>query len=177
MLDRLPHQIDPFAFADRQRTLQGQIPLNKLSRLVDILPAQNGHVTIDLAFSKNGRLTVIQGRLTADLQLECRNCLENLAFPVDVAVNLAVVRSLEQAEHLAGEYEPLMLDEDTEILILHELVEDELLIALPDFPRHDDECQAYQFDAAKRKPAVIENPQSDSKHSNNPFSVLAQLKK
>ena len=32
MLDRLPHEIDPIAFADKQRTLQGLIPLNKLER-------------------------------------------------------------------------------------------------------------------------------------------------
>lgn len=171
MLDRLPHQIDPIAFADKQRTLQGQIPLTKLSRLADLLLEDNGQVEIDLAFNKNGRLAIVQGHIKANLMLECRTCLEALTLPLDVEVNLAVVHSLEQVERLSGEYEPLMLEEEK--IFLHELVEDELLLALPDFPRHEHECQPYQQTIEAIKPALSTPQQSVS---NNPFSVLAKLK-
>lgn len=171
MLDRLPHLIDPIAFADKQRTLQGQIPLTKLSRLADLLLDHNGQVEIDLAFNKDGRLAIVQGHIRACLMLQCRNCLEALSLSLDIDVNLAVVQSLEQAERLSGEYEPLMLEEEK--IPLHELVEDELLLALPDFPRHEHECMPYQQTTEAVKPASNNTQQSTS---NNPFSVLAKLK-
>lgn len=171
MLDRLPQQIDPLAFAERQRALQGQIPLSKLSRLADLLMDTNGQVEIDLAFSKNGRLSVVQGHIKADLVLECRTCLEALSLPLELEVNLAMVQSLEQAERLSGEYEPLMLEDEK--ILLHELVEDELLLAMPDFPRHEFECKPYK-QSTDPVESTENNPQQSQ--SNNPFSVLAKLK-
>jgi uncharacterized protein len=171
MLDRLPHLIDPTAFADKQRTLQGQIPLAKLSRLADVLLDNNGEVEIDLAFSRDGRLPIVRGHIKADLVVECRTCLEALNLPLDIDVNLAVVHSLEQAERLAGEYEPLMIEEEK--VPLHEVIEDELLLALPDFPRHENECKPYKQSTQAQKSASNNDQQSQS---NNPFSVLAKLK-
>lgn len=171
MLDRLPHLIDPVAFADRQRTLQGKIPLTKLNRLADRLLNDSGEVEIDLSFGKEGRLAVVRGKIRADLELECRTCLESLILPLDVEVNLAVVKSLEQAERLSGEHEPLMIEDEK--IPLHELVEDELLLVLPDFPRHTEECHPYQHNTDTIEPVAINNQQSQS---NNPFSVLAKLK-
>jgi uncharacterized protein len=171
MLDRLPLLIDPIAFADKQRTLHGQIPLTKLSRLADLLLDNNGQVEIDLSFNKEGRLAVVRGNIRADLVLECRTCLEALNLPLNVKVNLAVVKSLEQAECLSGEYEPLMLEDEK--ILLHEIVEDELLLVLPDFPRHEYDCQPYKHNTEVIKTAVNNNQKSQP---NNPFSVLAQLK-
>jgi uncharacterized protein len=170
MLDRLPLLIDPIAFADKQRTLQGQIPLNKLSRLADILLDDKGQIEINLFFAKDGRLATVRGSLKTDVVLECRNCLEALNLPLDLEVNLAVVRSLEQAERLAGEYEPLMIEEEK--IPLYELVEDEVLLALPNFPRHEYECQAYKHSSETKSNSdkALQSP------SNNPFSVLAKLK-
>lgn len=172
MLDRLPLLIDPIVFADQQRTLHGQIPLTKLTRLADMLLDNNGQVEVELFFSKEGRLSVVRGNIRANLMLECRTCLEALVLPLNVKVNLAVVKSLEQAERLAGEYEPLMLEDEK--IPLHELVEDELLLVLPDFPRHEQECQPYKHSTDDHTRTTINsNRQSQS---NNPFSVLAQLK-
>jgi uncharacterized protein len=171
MLDRLPHLIDPISFADKQRVLNGQIPLAKLTRLADFLLNDNGHIAVDLSFSKEGRLAVVRGQLRGELIVECRTCLEALTLPLDVKVNLAVVKSMEQAERLSGEYEPLMLEDEK--IPLHELVEDELLLVLPDFPRHEEECKPYKHSTEAIKPVATDAQKSQS---NNPFSVLAQLK-
>ena len=171
MLDRLPHLIDPVAFADKQRTLQGKIPLNKLERLADMLLDRHGEVEIDLTFSKDGRVPLIQGHVKTDLILECNTCLEALSLPVELKINLGIVQSLEQAERLSGEYEPLMLEEEK--IPLHEIIEDELLLALPDFPKHEHECKPYKQSTEAVKPVANNNQQSQS---NNPFSVLAKLK-
>jgi uncharacterized protein len=163
--------IDPVTFADRQRVLIGQIPLAKFTRLADALLNKEGQVEIDLSFSKKGRLAIVIGSIKTCLVLECSSCLEALNFPIEIEVSLAVVKSLTQAEQLAGEYEPLMLEDEK--IPLHEIVEDELLLALPTFPRHEQDCIAYQQIVKNNQP----KPSSEAQpKTNNPFSVLAQLK-
>lgn len=170
MLDRLPDFIDPIAFADRQRQLVGEIALNKLDRLADVLSDDEGVVSIDLSFSKDGRLAVIQGQLKANLKVECQSCLEVMDWPLEIDINLGAIKSLEMADKLAGVYEPLILEEER--ISLNQLIEDELLLALPDFPRHEQACLKVQ-DNANKSTAGNETEQSAP---NNPFSILAQLK-
>jgi uncharacterized protein len=170
MLDKLPQLIDPITFADRQRVLVGKIPLAKFTRLTDVLLDKSGTVDIDLAFAKEQKLSTIRGHIQANLALVCCTCLEAVSFPIAITVNLAVVQTLEQADRLAGRHEPLLLEDEK--IALHELIEDELLLALPDFPRHLHECVAY----AGQRLAKVEQVEDKQTPSTNPFSVLAQLK-
>ncbi len=171
MLDRLPQFIDPILFADKQRELIGIIPLLKFTRLADALLDNSGQVTIEFTFSKEDRRPVIRGHIKAELTLSCCCCLNAVLFPVDIEINLAVVHSIEQAERLAGQHEPLLLTEEK--IALHELVEDELLLVLPDFPRHQEECATHYL--AESFP-VLHPLKNTQLTSNNPFSVLAKLK-
>ena len=168
MLDRLPDFIDPLVFADRQRQLTGKLTLKTFPRLSDILRDDHGSVKIDLSFSKNRRLATLKGTIQATLKLECQSCLETIDLPFNVSINLAFVESLEQADKLAGAYEPFIIKEKK--ISLNQLIEDELLLALPDFPRHQQPCLDY---------STIEVGSVDNDlmtQSNNPFSILAQLK-
>ncbi len=171
MLERLPDFIDPIVFADRQRQLSGEIALNRLTRLKDVLCGDSGAVRVDLSFSKQGRLAIIRGTAAATLKVECQSCLQPMDWPLEIEINLAAVTSLEQADLLAGEHEPLLLEEEK--ISLNLLVEDEMLLALPDFLRHEQDCMNHQAAVAKDEPKDDETAQPDS---NNPFSVLAQLK-
>ena len=167
MLDRLPDFIDPLVFADRQRQLMGEITLKTFPRLCEILRDDSGCVKIDLSFSKNSRLATLLGTMETTLQLECQSCLETIDLPLKVSINLAFVESLEQADKLAGEYEPFILKEKR--ISLNQLIEDELLLALPDFPRHSQPCLNYSNDEVNSVDNTTTQP-------NNPFSILAQLK-
>ncbi len=170
MLDKLPQLIDPITFADKQRVLIGKIPLAKFTRLADVLADNNGVVAIDLSFAKEQKLSTIRGHIQADLALVCRTCLEAVSFPIAITVNLAVVQNLEQAERLAGRHEPLLLEDEK--IALHELVEDELLLALPSFPRHSHECEVYPINNS----VTVEKLTQQQLRPPHPFSVLAQLK-
>ncbi|MCK5871301.1 MAG: DUF177 domain-containing protein [Methylococcales bacterium] len=167
MLGRLPNFIDPHAFADRRRQLSGEIALNQFSRLSDVVSDDQGSVHIDLAFSKNKRLSLITGTIQAQLKVECQSCLKSMALPLETTVNLAIIESFAQAERLSSDYDPLILDEKKMSLI--NMVEDELLLAIPDFPRHQKPC----LESSKAtKPIEADEPTKP----NNPFSILAQLK-
>ena len=173
MLDRLPVLINPVSFSERGKTLSGIIEISELARLSDVLVDKSGKVEINFSFSKEGRVPTIQGEIKTNLILKCQSCLESLDWPVNASIKLGIVQSLEQADRLASDCEPLMLE--TEKISLNDLVEDELLLALPDFPRHKKKC----VDESNGIEDVFETTQKNDEaelESNNPFSVLAKLK-
>ncbi len=168
MLDRLPVLLDPRNFAEKGRRLVGAVEISNFLRLSTELVDNSGLVDITLSFEKEGSLSVIHGEIKANLILECQACLDQVALPIDKQFKLGVVGSIEQADKLSGDCEPLILE--SEKISLNELIEDELLLALPDFPRHKYDCQ--------KKTKVLTTPivENEQSKSNNPFSVLAELK-
>lgn len=171
MLDRLPEYIDPLRLADKRTELKGEIPLNSLGRLADILLNDAGTVAVDLFFGREGRLAKIEGHIEAILELECQSCLQAVKWPVSTEVKLGVVTSIDQADRLPEVYEPLLINEEK--ILLKEIVEDELLLALPAFPKHQHDCSVPSADFNKQT-SLAEEEQSPSE---NPFSILAKLKK
>lgn len=172
MLDRLPIHINPLSFADKGKRLLGAIKINELTRLSGILLDDSGEVDIDFSFGKEGRVPVVEGQIKVNLVLECQSCLEQFVLSIDKHFKLGMVTSLDQADRLASDCEPLMIDTDK--ISLNELVEDELLLELPDFPRHPYVCFEQQDDDEVIVEEVI--AEEEQAKPNNPFSVLAKLK-
>ncbi|MFI3123537.1 MAG: YceD family protein [Methylococcales bacterium] len=169
MQNRLPEIIDPTHLADKRGELHGQIPIKHLTRLIEKLVNDDDVVTVNLYFGREGRTPKIDGSLKATLQLECQNCLQGVEFEIDHTVNLGVVITFEQVERLPEELEPLLLEEETIPLIT--LVEDELLLHLPDYPKHSHDCMI--GNAIKKHTVAFDEAASKKP---NPFSVLANLK-
>ncbi len=165
MLDRLPEFIDPILYAEQRRETVGRLPIKGLARLAELLDDNAGDVMVDFAFEKTGRIATVHGVIKADLALLCQNCLKRLDWRIDIPVNLGVVSSQQQADRLAEEFDPLWLEDDR--LALKDIVEDEILLALPDFPKHKEPCLDSKPEQLSQEPAT---------DSNNPFSILAQLK-
>lgn len=170
MLARLPEFIDPLHLADKRGELKGQIPISKLDRLADMLVSDAGAVDVELYFGREGRLAKIEGKMEAVLELECQNCLQAVQWQVKATVKLGIVTSLDQADRLPEDYEPLLVDEGK--ILLKNIIEDELLLVLPTFPKHQEPCLAQKPDNAKVD--VLQNEQPSS--TENPFSILAKLK-
>jgi len=84
-------------------------------------------------------------------------------------VELAVVSGIEEAERLPDHYEPLLVEES--LIRPRDLIEDELLLGLPQIPRHASGKCGLQVDRGF-------NPEPGA-HSNeaNPFAVLAAMKR
>lgn len=92
-------------------------------------------------------------------------------MPVEIDSRLALVQGMEEAEGLPEELDPLMLADDG-LLNIRELVEDELLLAIPDAPKHGEEACALVMDDYMDDP-VTEHARTEP----NPFDILAVLKK
>jgi uncharacterized protein len=175
MLARLPEYIDPLHLADKRGVLKGQIPLDNLKRLADLLFDDSGAISVELFFQREGRLATIDGRLEVVLQLRCQNCLGALVWPVNCAVKLGIVTSMAQADKLPEAYEPLVLEGET--LLLRDIVEDEILLALPTFPKHQYACLDISHFGLSTSVNEAETRVDDKPSSReNPFSILANLK-
>jgi uncharacterized protein len=170
MSDRLPEYIDPLHLADKRGTLKGQIPLKGLDRLSEILANDTGTVSVELFFGREGRLAKVDGHIEAVLELVCQNCLEALKWPIDCLIKLGVVTSIDQANRLPEDYEPLLVEEEK--IPLKNIIEDEILLILPAFPKHPHHCFVQKFD----KNNVVPLANDEQSTPENPFSLLAKLK-
>jgi uncharacterized protein len=171
MSDRLPQSIDPLQLADSRGALQGKLPLNLFDRLADSLYQNEGCVDVSLVFSREGKLAKIDGQIKSTLALECQNCLGPVEWVVNCKVRLGVVASIDEADRLPEDREPLLVQSEGKVL-LKDLVEDELLLALPTFPKHSHDCLSQANHAGSQ--AMLADLQAVS--NENPFSILAKLK-
>jgi uncharacterized protein len=125
--------------ADRGIGLKGELELKALPRLNDILHADRGSVSADLRFRKRGGWLTVELEYAATVELTCQRCLEEFAYPVRARVEMALVES-ETGESVPEGYEALVVEQGR--LRPIDVVEDELIMALPLVPRHarSDDC-------------------------------------
>lgn len=109
------------------------------------------------------KFTLIQGSLTGQVPIRCQACLVPFIRQLDVPVALAHVFSEEQEESIPEGYDALIIDRLDITLV--ELLEDDILLALPAFPKHTDgQCDAFQ------------NPEPEEQEKKvSPFAGLKDL--
>ncbi len=167
MLDRLPEFVDPVSFAEKRRQLVGKYNVVDLKRLHDNLFKTDGIVDVEFVFGKSGRQLVLEGAICTELFLVCQNCLSGLHKPIEIRFKLALVFSEDQLNKLSLDYEPLLISDEK--LSLKSVVEDEILLVLPDFPKHE---TCHGVDHVLQSSVEIDNEQKRE----SPFSVLADFK-
>jgi uncharacterized protein len=165
MLTQLPHHIDPIQLADRGARLQGELPLSGFRRLAESLWSEEGRVRLDLLFSRNQNgIRCVEGEIKARLRVLCQRCMGPMDLEANSAVRLELLTDPGQPSRMPPDYEPFIVPLESTPLV--ELVEDELILALPISPLHPDkECM---------QPGWISNENNVTKP--NPFAVLANLK-
>ncbi len=169
-----PRKLDVAAAAADALALEGRWPLVGFERLLEAA-TQDGVVV----WSATGQLRHVPGgepqtwlHLAAKARVwrDCQRCLHPVALDLEVARALRFVANEATAEALDAESEddvlalPRWLD-------LHELVEDELLLALPLVPMHT-HCPE-----APRMSAGVEALESAAADAPRPFAALAGLKR
>ncbi|RUM94771.1 MAG: hypothetical protein DSZ28_01450 [Thiothrix sp.] len=170
MSARLPLRLDPVKECQREVERSGVLPLTRMKRLAAMLQVVDASARCSLKFSIQGKGHYrLEGRVQVDLQLECQRCLHPMLLSVDREFRLALLQSDSQAEHIGEDWEPFVLSEES--LDISELIEDELILAIPDIPRHIDEreCQPSDWQSDKLDELEIK--------PENPFAVLTSLKK
>lgn len=150
-----------------RRQFEGRVPLSTLARLQGSLADAGGECAFTLEFGQDAlQVPFIELRLQAGLPLVCQRSLERFVFPVDAVQRLGLIRDEADEAALPEGYEPLLVPEDGLVRPL-DLVEDELVLALPVVP------VAPESEPVERTWAGTEEEQQAA----NPFAALAALKK
>ena len=152
--------INNLEFAQAQQTLAGEIDALKCERLAETLaPSGTGaHISFKLTgAAKQLRNPSLHLHIEAQLPVSCQRCLDEMLVHLNLTFNYIICNAL-----------PTEIDEndDTDWLEaapemnLQELIEDELLLAMPISPMHDHDCSKQSMQSGEKP---------------NPFAVLKGL--
>lgn len=166
----LPKMIDPRRSADQNIEYRGLLKADLLPRLVEAVERTDEQVSIDIRLFKDEQRRIrIQGSAAVGVDLICQRCIQNSAHQVDASVDLIVVYSEDQAKALPKELDAWVTGESAN---LHELLEDELLLALPIVAYHEQGCEAPEGYSYQD---VIEREKAENGEKQSPFAVLKDL--
>jgi uncharacterized protein len=123
------------SFADREVTLSGELDVRVLTRLVSLLHSDVGSVSATLGFQqrRDGWLAAVLD-YRASVELVCQRCLEPFRQELTQSVNVVVADSDSLPATVPEGFEPFELAGGR--LQPVELVEDELIVAIPLVPKH-----------------------------------------
>jgi len=180
-----PLRLDMAAFASDGGQLAGQWPGAELSRLAESQTPPQDIALAAVAWQAAGERRAVTGSdaeiwltLTARTRawLTCQRCLQPYELPLAVVdKRVRFVRGESQAEALDAEIEEDVLALPRS-LDLRELIEDELLLALPIVPRHDGACpQPLPLPVDDLDGEGDDEPAAGGRP--NPFAALQALKK
>lgn len=166
----LPRQGDPRKYAQQGVEISGFVDLKQLPRLAAVVTGDSTKFAVVLSFKIDAEhKRVVQGRIEGEVGLTCQRCLEPVQVHLACDVNLAIVWDEEQAKTLSRDRDPWIAAEGP--AELYDLVEEELLLSLPQVAYHDRECVPREYFESKAPDSEAEE---QPKH--NPFQVLQQLK-
>lgn len=162
-------RVEPYRLAANAERLEGELPLNDMSRLADVIGQQEGncHAQLDFAVDTQ-RQRYIKGWAKARVMMPCLRCMQPMPVMLDCSILLGMVTDESLAARLPREYDPLVVDQER--LELLSVIEDELLLSLPQAVYHDDSECAVSRD--RLKSGTLE----EEAVAPNPFSVLQGLK-
>ncbi len=199
MAERIPQRIDYFRYTDKGVILEGiittQESLDVFPRLAEAVKSI-GDIEYRLEFDVDILSNrIVSGFVKTRVVLQCQRCMNDFSLALDCEITTAFVQNdfeLKKAE--SSDYDICFVEKKVEkegtkkkiFLDLRVLLEDELLLALPQIAKHPEQdigtdCQIQQFDSlAEQKDVALESGKQQSKDgrgSDNPFAILEQLKK
>lgn len=147
--------------------MSGKLRLADMPRLATSLVTTAGpEVDVTLEFVMHQGFPTVAGQVRGVLPVQCQRCMGTYDLPVEADFHLGVVQTEEQAASLPTNLEPLFVTDDEIRLV--EVIEDELILALPIVPLHED---------GTCKPKPVEQPMpAVAPERENPFGALKKLK-
>ncbi|HTV78169.1 MAG TPA: YceD family protein [Steroidobacteraceae bacterium] len=162
--------LDVGPLADGRAEIDFSIPLRHLPRVLPMLAAPDGEAVGRVAFSREGRIAVAATRVAAEVTLTCQRCLGPLVRRIEGSGRAALVATAAEAERVPDTVETVLAPDYR--ISLRDLVEEELLLALPLVPRHEDkDCAG---DSAGAGQGFAEEPPAETQR---PFGQLGELLK
>jgi uncharacterized protein len=172
LLDQLHYR----ELADRGARVEGSVSDEQCVRLKGLV-GEAGQLDLQTTVSPQGAGVRLEGHVGGQITLTCRRCLGSVDWQVDQPLNLQIVGTEEAMQALADDVDahhaPALVGR------LLDVLEEEVLLALPDFPEHPPgQCSATALPdgvVVTDEQAVAERVQQQQ--TQRPFAVLQSLKK
>ena len=170
----IPAYVDVRKAFLQELEINGSVELASLPRIREAAASDEIDVQISLKFvvDRSGRKQ-IEGSLAAKLEMTCQRCLQAAPLELQESIKLALLVSEDQINGLDPEWDPWITTEPK--LELADLVEEQLMLALPIVHMHEDINCIEDLDYRAETDGDL--PESAENETDNPFSILKQLKK
>ncbi|CBL46909.1 Hypothetical protein HDN1F_33260 [gamma proteobacterium HdN1] len=198
----LPDTVKPYKLARQGAELNGLLPLSDFHNLVqgtlfeeiqapadgaqeraNVGPAgiqsqdaaQHGVVKVQLRFENGANgVALVTGQLEATVAFQCQRCLEPVPTPLKAEVCIVVFDpEIVEEDDLPDGYEPMPISGEQAQLV--ELIEQELILAAPLVPRHDDCKLVVKASADSAQIAKGEEQTASELSQTSPFAGLAAM--
>lgn len=167
-----PDWISPGRAAEGKRIFSGTIPFSRMKRLAALLVDASGEARFTASFGKDiEQRTFIKLEVQAALPLICQASLDVYDELIDRQTELAVVDEDNEQEGLPEHYEPVQTEKGR--LAIAALVEEELLLGLPQIPRKPG-LGNVEFSTAGE---AFSQEKQDTGEKKNPFAALQGMLK
>ena len=133
----IPQRVKASQAVARHEAFSGSLPVSKLPRLAASLAEPGSQLQVELQATRDEEgQDWLHGEIRGRLPLTCQRGLHAFDWDCDVALSLALVGSEAEEQRMLKDCEPYLVEDD--VLPLQEVVEDEVLLALPMTPRCGD---------------------------------------
>lgn len=165
----LPKLVDPRRLAEQLAEFRETIAVSALPRIEEFVESASKDVQVELVFKKDQQYRArVSGQVEGSVDLICQRCMEPVAVSFKQDIDLIVVYTEEQAKSVPKEVDPWEVSGSAN---LHELIEDEIFLALPVVAMHQlGECEAPPI-------AQIEIVVEQEEGRQRPFEILKNLTK
>lgn len=148
MPTEIPHLVEPYKLVELNQQLTGVLDLGKLTRITEFFGSQSNKLDYSLVCEKDEAGTLfLHLSIETAISLTCQRCMQLFEYPVVRETTMQVAETEEAARELPEDIEPILLDENR--LDLVELLEDELMLAIPIVAMHEAEDCATKVEVAK----------------------------
>ncbi|MEN9705901.1 MAG: hypothetical protein RLZZ393_1780 [Pseudomonadota bacterium] len=159
---------DVAILADEGAEVSFEIPLSRMARLVGELAAPAGMASGIVRFSRQRGFPVAEVQVAADVTVVCQRCLKPMVAHLGAGSRVFLPTSEAAVERVPDDAELMLAPEGR--LRLGELVEEDLLLALPFAPLHDEES-----DCAERGDETARTEAPAAEEVQRPFAALGDL--
>ena len=161
-----PLDVDRLARGEAE--IDFDVPLAELSRLKSRIAGIGGSVHGAARFGRQSRFAVVELSLAGRATLQCQRCMQAMELPIDSTTHVALILAEADVAEVPEELEPVLARNAH--ISAGELVEEELLLALPIVPLHEElsECAV--------PPSAALLPEEAPEHvTQRPFEGLGEL--
>lgn len=169
----IPNKVSAASVLTHPHEFSGELAVKSLPRLVEAISGDQGQIKVRLVTDRDSGYARLHGTLEAELGMACQRCGKRYVWPLRAQVDLRLVFSEHEEQAALQSNEPYLVENDE--LPLREMVEEEVLLALPMLTR----CKTCENAVAAAPTKARRNTgQVPESATNNPFAALKdQLKK